>query len=901
MKRTLPQEEIQAQQHYLLPTKNLKLSLKAHPQNTLQVLQDENIVIVNSGFKILIFDLLNGLLNGDSGLKECHSSAEIIKNCSNKLKSMYMRQYLQSYKQEYYSGGMGLISQAQVQHPKYLQNIIDSSGVQGQNSDADQAPLIKKFIVFRDRKKIQKQANIEDIFYSQNSSILNEKGYCILLQNGQCVLDLGNQDQIYLNDEIWNPKYQDLVIFEVKSESFTMKLSQHLLSIITSTLNNKNQAIFLPFNTLSLKTHNSQTLTLASHNSHLFYFLERELIFAMQFQSEIIHTKIKKIYNNQLVNYENSVKNCILVVEKEGFVNQIQLNFDGKMQISSVLRVQIDEFKYRQNLFDSIYLADGQWLLAADNCVYFISFNEKQPKKSVTRLIYRTKSILSPIVQINKIIASKNKFNIDDLNDNNDKNDNIVIHLITHDNQNHYLKFNSKAQSLTLAVPIIKSHLNNLAINCYGQIQVSSLGLIQIGIGSANQSSGDPKCTLYSYIPQAYIDTQIQVHKLISEKSSSQSEIVHSMLHNLLNSLQLKTNSSMKENIGNRNSSDLEVDNQLQNLDKKKMKIQQLTQRLKLSIFDILYAIDIGLVQFKQVLQTLMRNVLSYISENVKNLQIFNLKQQQQIIQMNQDLGNYIKTQNISIDKANNMELLKYESSDFITAILSVKILIQLLKVRFVEEQYKNNEQMLSLNEILTQFLLHQQYQANNDLSLQTKLEFIRDQQLYPFSNYNHPSIIQQDLLYEQQIKMLPDGNPFMSCPICFPKQTSDNINHNSNIMKSDPDITMIDTNLNNTSSVLQDETDLFYGQSIHSLQTQLLQGHVDCEISKQNSYNMLENQMDMNNGNSNRSAVVQHRYVIDYEHLKVIINPIDVTRCKGCQNIVSNQKLLCYLCNYQN
>lgn len=78
-------------------------------------------MVINSGLKILIIDLFEGLLNGDSGLKECYSNIDIMKMC--KIKT-----------QHNLSGGFI--------HPKYIQAVHDSSFY---NQNIEDTPLIKQF------------------------------------------------------------------------------------------------------------------------------------------------------------------------------------------------------------------------------------------------------------------------------------------------------------------------------------------------------------------------------------------------------------------------------------------------------------------------------------------------------------------------------------------------------------------------------------------------------------------------------------------------------------------------------------------------------------------------------------------------------------------------------------
>src|SRR5687768_9956537 len=66
---------------YILPTKHLKLQLKVHPQEALQVLKDQSVVVVNGGEQIMIFDLMRGLRNGDSGLLELITHSDIASQC----------------------------------------------------------------------------------------------------------------------------------------------------------------------------------------------------------------------------------------------------------------------------------------------------------------------------------------------------------------------------------------------------------------------------------------------------------------------------------------------------------------------------------------------------------------------------------------------------------------------------------------------------------------------------------------------------------------------------------------------------------------------------------------------------------------------------------------------------
>ena len=70
MKR-LTQASESAHEYYLLPTKHLKLSLKTHPAYSLQVIKANSIAVLNSGQKVLIFDLSHGLSSGTSGLIKC--------------------------------------------------------------------------------------------------------------------------------------------------------------------------------------------------------------------------------------------------------------------------------------------------------------------------------------------------------------------------------------------------------------------------------------------------------------------------------------------------------------------------------------------------------------------------------------------------------------------------------------------------------------------------------------------------------------------------------------------------------------------------------------------------------------------------------------------------------------
>ena len=67
--------------HFLLPTKSLKLSLKAHPQETLKMARDDNIVMVNSGQKLLLFGMEHGFNQGDSGLQGCLTNLELLSLC----------------------------------------------------------------------------------------------------------------------------------------------------------------------------------------------------------------------------------------------------------------------------------------------------------------------------------------------------------------------------------------------------------------------------------------------------------------------------------------------------------------------------------------------------------------------------------------------------------------------------------------------------------------------------------------------------------------------------------------------------------------------------------------------------------------------------------------------------
>lgn len=61
--------------------KNLKLSLKAHPQHTMQVMKQKSVVLVNAGSKVLIFDMRESLMQGESGLKQCISNVELHRAC----------------------------------------------------------------------------------------------------------------------------------------------------------------------------------------------------------------------------------------------------------------------------------------------------------------------------------------------------------------------------------------------------------------------------------------------------------------------------------------------------------------------------------------------------------------------------------------------------------------------------------------------------------------------------------------------------------------------------------------------------------------------------------------------------------------------------------------------------
>ncbi|CDW90554.1 UNKNOWN [Stylonychia lemnae] len=353
MKRIFNQEESLGE-YFVLPTKNLKLSLKSQPMNSIQVLKDQDIAIINSGQKVLIFKLYQGLINGDSGLIECYNSLDLMK--------------ISNFKIHFNKSGGH-------QHPKYMQLVMDSNL---QESNIDNVPLIKKIhflnrnqeISYRDQKLKEQR--------------LLDKGFCMLLQNGQCVISQNKNEKAYLNDELWNPNYQYLVIFDVESEIFKKKF----LDLID------NHEIFVSFNLLAVKLYNSEAFIFLTSENYLMLFKEDKLIFAFQFKSD--------------------------------------------------LRRQVTGKNYLQNSFE-----------ASDNFV-----------KQSSKILYKVKSILSPITVINKLDQENNQ---------------IRVLATTLDNQNIYLAFDPINKEMReLKIVLNKLAINSFQLNKVSSIQIGDLALVSL-------------------------------------------------------------------------------------------------------------------------------------------------------------------------------------------------------------------------------------------------------------------------------------------------------------------------------------------------------------------------------------------------------------------------------------
>lgn len=67
MKRLEPAEE-SLSEFYALPTKHIKLLLKSHPRYALQICKRTHQAVLNSGDKVLIINLKQGMIEGISGL-----------------------------------------------------------------------------------------------------------------------------------------------------------------------------------------------------------------------------------------------------------------------------------------------------------------------------------------------------------------------------------------------------------------------------------------------------------------------------------------------------------------------------------------------------------------------------------------------------------------------------------------------------------------------------------------------------------------------------------------------------------------------------------------------------------------------------------------------------------------
>ena len=81
MKRIHPPEETSSE-FYALPTKHLKLTMKVTPGlSALQTIKDSNLVVINSGDKVLLFDVAQGLREGTSGLQQVQTNSQIMKRC----------------------------------------------------------------------------------------------------------------------------------------------------------------------------------------------------------------------------------------------------------------------------------------------------------------------------------------------------------------------------------------------------------------------------------------------------------------------------------------------------------------------------------------------------------------------------------------------------------------------------------------------------------------------------------------------------------------------------------------------------------------------------------------------------------------------------------------------------
>lgn len=143
--------------------------------------------------------------------------------------------------------------------------------------------MIKSFRLIIDAKSENEKIN-----YQRKKCI--EKGYCVLFQNGQCVFSSGQSKSVYLNDEIWNPTYQDLVIFDIDLEKFNLKLVDLL----------DTHDIFMPFNLMQTKTIEDLTYILVSAENYLFLFREGVLIFIFKFDTPVLYYKIKMNKNSKV-------------------------------------------------------------------------------------------------------------------------------------------------------------------------------------------------------------------------------------------------------------------------------------------------------------------------------------------------------------------------------------------------------------------------------------------------------------------------------------------------------------------------------------------------------------------------------------------------------------------------
>jgi len=118
MKRLRPPEETESE-YYVLPAKQLKLQLKAHPAHTLQVLKDHSLAVLNSGEKVMIFDLRAGLADCTSGLVEVYTNSQLLKRC---LRAFYpVRQQAQGSRKGYI-------------HPSFMHSVHEYQIAQGEST-----------------------------------------------------------------------------------------------------------------------------------------------------------------------------------------------------------------------------------------------------------------------------------------------------------------------------------------------------------------------------------------------------------------------------------------------------------------------------------------------------------------------------------------------------------------------------------------------------------------------------------------------------------------------------------------------------------------------------------------------------------------------------------------------